>query len=171
MKPSVSRSRSRGMVMLLVLALLLVLTLVGASMLRVSASESMALQAGAMQSVATTNSQMGIQEGVARLRTGTIIASVLPTCVGDVTGCSFPPPAIDDTQVPPRYRVLIYRRSRSLLTQNGNGTPNVIVASTGCAGRNTAAFCGDGAAFSAITEIEVQLPQAGGTNSGTYGDD
>jgi hypothetical protein len=59
-----------------------------------------------------------------------------------------------DTQVPPRYRVLVYRRSRSLLTQSGNGTPNVIVASTGCAGRNAAAVCGDTAAFSAITEVE-----------------
>jgi hypothetical protein len=170
MKRRVDRRR-RGVILLLVLALLLVMTLVGASLIRVTGSQSMALRSAAQQSLAILNSQMGTQEGVARLRTGTILAASLPTCLDDVASCSFAPPTIDDSATPRRYRVFIYRRTRSLQTTRGSGTPNVIVASVGCAGFNAAATCGDTASFTALTEVEVQLPQAGGQGSGTYGDD
>jgi hypothetical protein len=161
--------RSRGIVLLLVLALLLVLSLVGASMMRVTLSESLALNVGAQQTVAVVNAQTGVEEALARLRTGTVIGATLPVCT-DLAGC---PTAVvlNDAAVPSRYQVAIYRRSRSLLTARGNGSAMVVVTATGCAGPNAAPTCGATAAYSSVTEVEVQLPQGGATNSGTYGDD
>jgi hypothetical protein len=167
------RRSARGSILLLVLLLLLVLTVLAAAVLQSSASHAVAFNSSRNQSQALINSSTGLQEGIARLRSGQVAWRELATCAIP-EGCGmapppfvfeFTPPAVPPTPATRAYRVTIFQRPRigtaTLGFTGGQGNTVVVVSSTGFAIGNEA--------FSVVTEAEVQMPdgtQGGNTNAG-----
>ena len=158
--------RRSGYVLMMVLVLVLVLTLLTSRLLQTSYFDTYAMTATQMQSQAVLNGTMGIQEGLARLRSGQIIVGGLPFCQ-TALGCPPTPPALvlrDNTDNKlSRYSVTIFLKSRGADFNNGrpsSSTSKIVVVSA-----EGYAYNGLGEAnraFSSLTEVEVAMPQGGG---------
>jgi hypothetical protein len=141
--------------------MLLVLTVLATSVLKASVSEAAALDASRFQNQATINSNTGVQDGLARLRSGAVVWQTLPTCARADACAPTPPPWVLSSPIvapetQPRYTVTIFRRGRVGLdgagqgTLRGNITPLVVVSSTGTSQDNPV--------YSTVIEVEVQMP-------------
>ena len=164
------RRRQRGYILLLVLVLVLVLTLLATRLVQGSMYDTYAMTGTQLQGEAVINSTMGIQDGLARIRTGQIVTGTLPICSTAATCPTLPvTPTYNDNSTPSlsRYQVKLFIRPRvrtGPMIFSGPTTPVVVVSSEGYA------FTGVGAAstsFSSLTEVEVALPTGNGGTPGS----
>ncbi|MCC6336177.1 MAG: hypothetical protein IT380_19595 [Myxococcales bacterium] len=158
-----SRRAPRGYTLVFVMVMLLVLTVLATGVLKTSVSEAAALDSSRFQNQAAINSAAGIQDGLARLRTG-LSWQTLPLCAQAETCGTTPPPF---TSSPPllagetqaRYTVSIFQRDRRGLDgaqqgiSNGNSLPLVVLTSVGRSQDNDQ--------YTAVIEVEVQMPSGG----------
>ncbi len=164
--------RPRGYVMLLVLMLVLVLTLLATRLLQSSYYDAYAMTATDLQGQAVLNSNMGIQEGLARVRNGQISLSELPPCLSEDTCPMYPPMKEYNDNTDPthsRYRVHVFTRPRQnmgSLTFSGPAAKMIVISSTGFAYTGQASDTAN-RSFSALTEVEVMLPSGNGGTPGT----
>ena len=161
------RRAQRGYVLLMVLVLVLVLTLLATRLVQTSYFDTYAMTATQLQGQAVLNSNMGVQEGLARLRTGPV--GLLPPCSTAATCPPFPPPPVFDDNTDPkktRYRVTLFIRRIRAMGFSGPSTPVVVVSSEGYA-QTGCATCDTNTAFSTLTEVEVALPSGSGGTPGS----
>ncbi len=166
------RRAQRGYVLLLVLVLVLVLTLLATRLVQTSYFDTYAMTATQLQGQAVLNSNMGVQEGLARLRTGQVTPGTLPLCSTAATCNPLPAPLVFDDNTDPkktRYRVTLFIRPRvrtGALQFSGPATTVVVVSSEGYA-QTGCATCDTNTAFSTLTEVEVALPSGTGGTPGS----
>lgn len=162
--PRLQRRGQRGYILAFVLVMLLVLTVLATSVLKTSVSESAALDASRFQNQAAINSSVGVQDAIARLRTGLVNWQNLPICASaDI--CTITPPPFVIAAPPggamgvPAYVVTIFRRGRLGVDgiggdiSRGNSSPVVVVSSMGLSQDNDQ--------YTAVIEVEVQMPEGG----------
>jgi len=151
----------RGYILAFVLVMLLVLTALGASVLKSSVSEAASLDASRFQTQAIINANAGIQDGLARVRSGAVAWQQLPICSSAEACPPTPPPwVLGSPIVPPetqsRYTYTIFRRGRLGLDGMGGGVSTgsqltlVVISSQGTSQDNPQ--------YSAVIEVEVQMP-------------
>lgn len=174
MRPSNFRSRrgARGYILAFVLVMLLVLTIIATSVLGSSLSGSIAMDASRFQHQAAINASAGAQDALARLRAGQISQwQTLPHCTSAEACPVAPPPYVLAAPVMPgetssRYVVTVFQSmfprpgldGMGLDVTGGSQMPLVIISSMGTAQDNPQ--------YSAVIEIEVQMP-SGGTGGNT----
>lgn len=144
------QSRARGFVLVLVLGLLLLLGILASVLATISLADSSSFAGAGLQTQATTWSIMGVQDALARLRTGNFDWIDLPLCSSAET-CPMSPPPFHVTDPQNRYDVTIFKRGRDPLASKGNGTAVVVLSSRGNSLTN--------GSYSSVLEVEVQMPQ------------
>lgn len=167
------RRAPRGYILAFVLVMLLMLTVLATSVLKTSVSEAAALDASLFQNQAVINSSAGVQDALARLRSNQVAWATLPLC-GNAEICMTltPPPFVITAplggamNVPP-YVVTVFQRPRQGIdglgtdTMRGNQTPVVVVSSRGQSQDNDQ--------YTAVIEVEVQMPSGGGQGNTVAG--
>ncbi len=166
------RRAQRGYVLLLVLVLVLVLTLLATRLVQTSYFDTYAMTATQLQGQAVINSTMGVQEGLARLRSGAVLPGTLPLCATAASCNPLPAPLkyVDNTDAThSRYTVTLFIRPRvrdATVQFSGPSTTMVVVSSEGYA-YTACATCTTNTAFSTLTEVEVALPSNTGGTAGS----
>lgn len=166
--PSPRRAARRGYALVFVLILLLVVTLLATAIMQTAYHDGFTMTSSRLQSEAALNSVAGAQEAIARIRSKAFNPNNLPRCNSADTCAPYVPVVYDDAN---RYRVTVYRQNRQPLSPSLNFTsntnPTVVVSSVG------RSFAGSGflnPLYTALTEVELQVPEAGsGFGSGTGG--
>lgn len=161
------RAPPRGYALVFVLILLLVVTLLATAIMQTAYHDGFTMTSSRLQSEAALNSVAGAQEAIARIRSRAINPNLLPRCDSADSCAPFVPVVYDD---PNRYRVTVYQQNRrplGPLTFSSNTNPVVVVSSVG------RSFSGSGflnPLYTALTEVELQVPEAGtGPGSGMGG--
>lgn len=164
--------RPRGYVLMLVLVLVLILTLLGARLMQTTFYDTFAMSATQFQSQAVLNSYMGVQEGLARLRTGQVIVDDLPWCFSADTCDPLPVPKIYNDRDGAdfnkrRYTVTLFKRKRppGPLTFDTTPLKVVVISAEGYATADGEALATT--SFSSVTEVDVSVPAAGGGIAGS----